>query len=219
MPVSVRHRSGRSGVNHSAIYERFESSYDCFESEKGSAVTAKALAQHTYMPESTEELAPVFSFLAAHESRRGDVVEPRYMLVGADEHDQVEVPESVHRVLVQVVEALRAGKAVTVAPQSMTLTTQQAADLLGVSRPTVVRLIDTNELPAERNGSRRRVLLEDVLEYRRLRRQRQYDALAATSVDLADEDDPEAVRAQLREARKEVARRRLEQAGGSAKIG
>ncbi|MGV9615955.1 helix-turn-helix domain-containing protein [Nocardia xishanensis] len=171
-------------------------------------MTSEALLQHTYLPEPSEELAPVVSFLAAHESRRGDRIRPRYLLVGADEHDQVEVPESVHRVLVQVVAALREGKAVTVAPQSMTLTTQQAADLLGVSRPTVVRLIDANEIPAERTGSRRRVLLTDVLAYRDERRRRQYEALAASSVELDDDDDPDAVRAQLREIREEVARRR-----------
>ncbi|MCP2291677.1 excisionase family DNA-binding protein [Nocardia amikacinitolerans] len=171
-------------------------------------MTSEALMQHTYLPEPTEELAPVASFLEAHESRRGDRIRPRYLLVGADEHDQVEVPESVHRVLVQVVAALREGKAVTVAPQSMTLTTQQAADLLGVSRPTVVRLIDANEIPSERTGSRRRVLLTDVLAYRDERRKRQYEALAASSVELDEEDDMEAVRAELREIRKEVARRR-----------
>lgn len=65
--------------------------------------------------------------------------------------------------------ALHAGKAVTIAPQSMTLTTQQAADLLGVSRPTVVRLIKSGELAAERIGNRHRLVLDDVLAYREAR--------------------------------------------------
>ena len=59
-----------------------------------------------------------------------------------------------------MVAALHAGKAVTIAPQTMKLTTQQAADLLGVSRPTVVRLITDGTLPAERIGNRHRLLLE-----------------------------------------------------------
>ncbi|GAB4586820.1 helix-turn-helix domain-containing protein [Nocardia sp. IFM 10818] len=169
---------------------------------------SEALVQHTYLPEPSEELAPVLSFLVAHESRRGGRVRPRYLLVGADEHDQVEVPESVHRVLVQVVAALREGKAVTVALHSLTLTTQQAADLLGVSRPTVVRLIESGEIPAERVGSRRRLRLTDVLAYREQRRERQYEALAATAVEIDDEEDPETVREQLRAIRKEVADKR-----------
>ena len=71
-----------------------------------------------------------------------------------------------HQALTKVVAALHAGKAVTIAPQTMKLTTQQAADLLGVSRPTVVRLITDGTLPAERIGNRHRLLLDDVLAYR-----------------------------------------------------
>lgn len=171
-------------------------------------MSSESLVQQTYLPEPAEELAPVLSFLSAHESRRGGRVRPRYLLVGSGEHDQVEVPESVHRVLIQVVAALREGKAVTVAPHSMTLTTQQAADLLGVSRPTVVRLLDSNQIPSERTGSRRRVLLTDVIAYREQRRRRQYEALEATAIDIDDEDDPQTVAANLRAIRKEVAERR-----------
>jgi excisionase family DNA binding protein len=167
-------------------------------------MSGEAMTQQTYLPEQTEELGVVLRFLAAHEGNRGEVVTPRYLLVGVDENDRVEVPAAVHRVLRQVVEALRAGKAVTVAPQNMTLTTQQAADLLGVSRPTVVRLIDNAELPAERTGTRRRLLLQDVLAYREQRRQRQYEALTATSGDL-DEDDPAAALEQIRQVRKQLA--------------
>ncbi|ORW78084.1 hypothetical protein AWC22_20210 [Mycobacterium riyadhense] len=107
-----------------------------------------------------------------------------------------------------MVAALYAGKAVTIAPQAMKLTTQEAADLLGVSRPTVVRLITDGVLPAERIGNRHRLLLDDVLAYRDQRRNRQYEALAATAVDVDTEGDLEAIRQQLREARRVAAQRR-----------
>lgn len=90
--------------------------------------------------------------------------------------------------------ALHAGKAVTIAPQSMTLTTQQAADLLGVSRPTVVRLIKSGELAAERIGNRHRLVLDD--------------ALAESAMDIDADEDPEVICEQLREARRVVAARR-----------
>ena len=168
---------------------------------------AEAVETATFLSEHPEELAPVVGFLAAHERRHGAAASPSYALVGVDERDRIDLPGAVHEALTKVVAALHAGKAVTIAPQTMTLTTQQAADLLGVSRPTIVRLINDNVLPAERIGNRHRLLLDDVLSYREERRQRQYDALAATA-DIDHDDDPETIRKQLREARRAVAARR-----------
>jgi excisionase family DNA binding protein len=174
----------------------------------GADVSADAVEAVTFIPEDPDELASVVGFLATHERLRGTVASPSYALVGIGEHDRIELPRSVHQALTKVVAALHAGKAVTIAPQTMKLTTQQAADLLGVSRPTVVRLITDGILPAERIGNRHRLLLDDVLTYREQRRNRQYEALAATAVDIDADDDPEVVRERLREARRAVAERR-----------
>jgi excisionase family DNA binding protein len=171
-------------------------------------VSAEVVEAATFVPEGRDEKALVVGFLAAHERLRGSAASPRYALVGVDEGDRIELPPTVHQALKKVVAALNAGKAVTIAPQTMKLTTQQAADLLGVSRPTVVRLITDGTLPAERIGNRHRLLLDDVLAYREQRRNRQYEALAATAVDIDADDDPEVVRQQLREARRVVADRR-----------
>jgi excisionase family DNA binding protein len=167
--------------------------------------TAK-LAEQTYLPEQVEDLARFHDFLASHVAPN-DASIARYMLTGPGRHDQVEVPAEMHRVLLQVVEALLAGKAVTVAPRSMTLTTQQAADLLNISRPTVVKLIQDGEIPCERPGHRRQLRLSDVLEYRERRRQQQYEDLLASEVPV-DEDDPQAVLDALKEARHAVAAKR-----------
>ncbi len=171
-------------------------------------MSAQAVEAATFVPEERDGIALVVGFLAAHERVRGPAASPRYALVGVDEHDRIELPPTVHQALKKVVTALDAGKAVTITPQTMKLTTQQAADLLGVSRPTVVRLITDGTLPAERIGNRHRLLLDDVLAYREQRRNRQYEALAATAVDIAVEDGPEVIRQQLREARRVVAERR-----------
>jgi excisionase family DNA binding protein len=173
-------------------------------------MTAQALEQQTYLPEQPEEVAEVLSFLDAHEVARGAKPAPRYLLVGADEHDSVEIPASVHRVLRQVVEAMKAGKAVTVAPQNKLLTTQEAADLLGVSRPTVVKLIEAGALPAEMPGKRRRMVkLDDLLSYRAQRRAQQYRALLETSVDYDEpEESPEVMAEEFRRIRAEVAAER-----------
>ncbi|GAA3575773.1 helix-turn-helix domain-containing protein [Kribbella ginsengisoli] len=173
-------------------------------------MSAELLSSQTYLPEEQEQMATVASFLEAHHSKTGERLERRYFLAGADEHDQVEVPESLHRVLVQAVAALQAGRAVTISPTMPNLTTQQVADLLGVSRPTVVRLIDAGELASERIGNRRRILLKDALAYRDARRQLQLQAIADTSVDLDEEEDVAVVDeliAQIRKDRAEARRR------------
>ncbi|WP_326561609.1 helix-turn-helix domain-containing protein [Micromonospora sp. NBC_01796] len=171
-------------------------------------MSAAALREETYLPGAAEQVAQVFDFLAAHESAGRGRPEPRYFLAGPTPSDRVELPAEVHRVLQQVVTALQQGLAVTVAPTTQTLTTQQAADLLGVSRPTVIKLLDNGKVPFERVGTHRRVLLRDLLEYREQRRAEQYAALEATAIDLDDEEDLETVLQQLRETRRAVARRR-----------
>jgi excisionase family DNA binding protein len=163
-----------------------------------------ALTQETYLPDSGAQVAKVYDFLQAHDKTdRG-----RYFLVGSAPGDQVELPAEVYGVLRKVIDALRQGLAVTVAPVTQQLTTQQAADLLGVSRPTVIKLLDDGRIPFERVGTHRRVLLRDLLEFRAQRRAEQYAALEATSISLDEEEDLETALQNLREARRVVASRR-----------
>jgi excisionase family DNA binding protein len=173
------------------------------------------LSRQTYLPDPGEQVARVHDFLAAHERAGRGRVAPRYLLAGAAPGEQVELPPEVYRVLVQVIEAMRANLAVTVVPQTQTLTTQQAADLLGVSRPTVVKLLDEGKVPYERVGTHRRILLRDLLDYRDVRREEQYTALEAMSTDLDDEEDLDTVLAGLRRARAAVAEQRRTRSGPS----
>ena len=162
------------------------------------------LTQETYLPDGGPELAQVYDFLEAHEKAG----QHRYFLAGSAPEDQVELPVEVFRLLRQVIGALRRGVGVTVAPVTQTLSTQQAADLLGVSRPTIVKLLDQTEIPYERVGTHRRILLRDLLAYREQRRAAQYAALEATSVPFDEEDDLQSALQRSREARRAIARRR-----------
>ncbi len=169
------------------------------------------MKQETYLPEADgREMAKVDDFLGAHEAVGKGQVAPRCRLIGPDQ-GEVEIPAEVYRVLHKVIGAMSRGLAVTVVPQSQKMTTQQAAELLGVSRPTLIRLLESGRIPYERAGAHRRVLLRDVLAYREQRREDQYRALAATSVDIDDEEDVETVLASLRAARRSVAEQRRSQ--------
>jgi excisionase family DNA binding protein len=82
----------------------------------------------------------------------------------------VHLPPAVYEVLTRVIAAMRAGRAITVAPLAQRLTTQEAADLLGVSRPTLIKLLAEGKIPFEQPGRHRRVRLDDLLAYRDRRR-------------------------------------------------
>ena len=156
----------------------------------------------TYLP--VAEQGGVLDLVAALRTRGREVAAPRtrLMLGGGRE---VEVPEPILDVLVQVAEAMQAGLAVTVAPQHLSLSTQEAADLLGVSRMTVVRLLEAGRIPFDRPGRHRRVRMVDLLEYQRRQRRRAEQALADMVADAERlglyDTDPDAVQAVLDEAR------------------
>lgn len=81
-------------------------------------------------------------------------------------------------VLRQVATALSNGQGVTVAPLNAMLTTQEAADFLGVARPTLVRMLDRADIPMQRPGRHRFVRLQDLLDYQAREQRDRRDALA-----------------------------------------
>ncbi|HEY6560446.1 MAG TPA: helix-turn-helix domain-containing protein [Polyangiaceae bacterium] len=83
--------------------------------------------------------------------------------------ERIAIPESVFYVLARVAEVLARGDAVTVVPTEKEITTQQAADLLNVSRQYLVRLLDDGKIPFTKTGKHRRVRMEDLLRFKEKR--------------------------------------------------
>ena len=69
------------------------------------------------------------------------------------------------------------GNAVLVMPINAELTTQEAADLLNVSRPYLIRLLDENKFPHHMVGRHRRILFKDLMDYRQKAKRRQFKAM------------------------------------------
>ncbi len=129
----------------------------------------------TYLPEG-DELAEVVDFAAVLARKGVAMPEPRPALVDAD-GQRVELPEPIFEAILQVATAMASGQAVTVMPHSTLLTTQEAADLLGISRPTLVRLLEGGEIQFEVRGRHRRIRLADLLAYQEGMRRRRSEAL------------------------------------------
>lgn len=100
---------------------------------------------------------------------------------------QVEVPLSVRDVLTRIADVLASGRGVAIVPVDRELTTTEAAGLLGVSRPTLIKLLEAGEIGYSRLNSSRRIPLDQVLAYRDRRgraRRALLDELTADAVEL-----------------------------------
>jgi excisionase family DNA binding protein len=89
-------------------------------------------------------------------------------LIGAD-GERIELPGAVFRLLKDIARNMQLGRAVVLIPENQQLTTQRAADLLGVSRPHLIKLLEAGELPYHKAGSHRRIYLQDLAVYRKRR--------------------------------------------------
>jgi len=99
----------------------------------------------------------------------------------------IELPAGAVRLLVGILEDMASGRPVMIVPQTADLTTQQAADLLNVSRPFLVRLLEERKIPFRMVGSHRRIRFEDVQRYKEAidaARRKVLDELAAEAQEL-----------------------------------
>ncbi len=89
-------------------------------------------------------------------------------LVGPD-GEEIVLPESVFQLLRQVVYHMMQGKAVFIIPENQELTTQEAAGILNVSRPYLVKLLEQGVIPFIKIGTHRRVRFIDLINYKKQR--------------------------------------------------
>ena len=78
----------------------------------------------------------------------------------------IELPAGAVDLLMHLLEAMAAGQGVTLIPEGAELTTVQAADVLNVSRPFLIKLLDQKAIPHRKVGRHRRIRMEDVMAYK-----------------------------------------------------
>lgn len=145
--------------------------------------------------------------------REGSHSEPVYFSAGVS-GTRVQMPNEVGRLVAHVLEAMAQGLVVTVSAHSQRLTSQRAADLIGVSRPTLIKMLDAGDIPFTMAGRHRRIALPDVVAYLDRRRAALSDALDAiyeASDGYVAEASLEEQLAEFREVRRADRKMRLHQ--------
>lgn len=119
-----------------------------------------------------QALPQVRAYLERHPGR-----EPVRLVVDDAHGDEVlTVPRAAVELLARILAHMAAGRGVSVVPSHAELTTQQAADLLNVSRPFLIGLLDADQIAYRRVGKHRRIQAASLLGYMRSDDQRRGDA-------------------------------------------
>lgn len=100
-------------------------------------------------------------------------------IIGDEQEETVRVPASAVRMLLRILEEMAKGNAMTLIPVHAELTTQEAADMLNISRPSLIELLHKGKIAYRKVGTHRRVRFEDLMAYKR-------KALAARKAALAE---------------------------------
>lgn len=142
--------------------------------------------KRTFTPDA-EEVRQARQTREAVEHKRRQTGSPLELVVRGEDGGELRIPDVFVRILFDALDAAAAGHSVGIVALEEELTTQEAADLLNVSRPFLVGLLEKGEMPFRKTGSHRRIRLADVLEYKRRRdeeAERSYRELVAENQKL-----------------------------------
>ncbi|MFB2970830.1 helix-turn-helix domain-containing protein [Aerosakkonema sp. BLCC-F183] len=120
----------------------------------------KLSLESVIQPEEVDAIAKLSQILSLETSQ--------IKLVGSN-GEELLISESVRSMLRQVVRAIADGKTITLTPSNCELTTQEAADILNISRPFLIKLLEEEQIPYIKVGKHRRIRYEDLMKYKKQR--------------------------------------------------
>jgi len=106
----------------------------------------------------------------------------------AGQEQAIELPAGAVALLMDILEAMAAGRGVTIIPENAELTTVEAASILNVSRPYLIKLLDEKVIPHRLVGKHRRILNDDVMAYKQRIDAEREDVLAQLTADAQEND-------------------------------
>jgi excisionase family DNA binding protein len=126
---------------------------------------AQATLSPTLPSEAEAILAKETSRVLAARQQTGDPL--RLRLPDDPGEGTVKLPASVVQMLIRILEEMARGNAVTLIPVHAELTTQEAADMLNISRPSLIQLLDEGKIEYRKVGTHRRIRFEALMAYKR----------------------------------------------------
>lgn len=125
------------------------------------------LISHRQLPPTAQDAA-IARISGQFLSRYARKEQPLSFRVIDDEREEpIKLPVGAVRLLIDILEAMAAGRGVTIIPENAELTTVQAAEVLNVSRPYLIKLLEEHALPHRKVGKHRRIRMEDVMAYKK----------------------------------------------------
>jgi len=109
-------------------------------------------------------------------------------VIDADHDEPLELPAGAVTLLMDILGAMASGQGVTLIPEDAELTSVQAADILHVSRPFLIKLLEAGQIPYRRVGKHRRIRMEDVMNYKQAIDQEREAVLARLVADAQEQD-------------------------------
>ena len=135
-------------------------------------------------PSKAERLAAMASYNAL--AAQLEQIKSENPIVEIEEtEEKIKLPAKASRLLAQILKATADGKPISLVPIAMEMTTQAAAELLGCSRPHIVKLVDTGEIPHTMVGRHRRLMFEDVMKYKKAMKEKQKNLI----IEMMKEDE------------------------------
>jgi len=121
---------------------------------------------HRRLPPTAQE-SPLASDAGQRLARYAGLKRPfRIRFVGAEQDETLELPAGAVALLVDILEAMAAGRGISLIAEHAELTTVEAAEVLHVSRPYLIKLLTEGALPHRKVGKHRRIRMEDVMAYK-----------------------------------------------------
>lgn len=109
-------------------------------------------------------------------------------LSDAEQAEPIELPVGAVALLMDILEAMAAGCGVTIIPENAELTTVQAAGVLNVSRPFLIKLLEEGTIPYRKVGKHRRIRMEDVMAYKAAIDQERENVLDQLAAEAQEQD-------------------------------